>query len=62
MSVSSKLLFLKVLRGFMSQQINDFSMTIATVNGSGSQSANNILMRSIFRFGVPVSGKKPFSF
>ena len=44
----------------MSQQINDFSMTIATVNGSGSQSANNILMRSIFRMGVPVSGKNLF--
>ncbi len=44
----------------MDQRINDFSMTIATVNGSGSQSANNILMRSIFRMGVPVSGKNLF--
>ena len=35
-------------------------MTVATVNGSGSQSANNILMRSIFRMGVPVSGKNLF--
>ena len=44
----------------MDLRINDFSMTIATVNGSGSQSANNILMRSIFRMGVPVSGKNLF--
>ena len=44
----------------MDHQINDFSMTIATINGSGSQSANNILMRSIFRMGVPVSGKNLF--
>lgn len=44
----------------MSIQVNDFSITIATMNGSGSQSANNILMRSIFRYGVPVSGKNLF--
>ncbi len=44
-----------------SQQIvNDFSIQIATVNGSGSQSANNVLLRSIFRMGVPVSGKNLF--
>lgn len=41
-------------------RINDFSVTVATVNGSGSQSANNILMRSIFRMGIPVSGKNMF--
>ncbi len=39
---------------------NDFSIQVATVNGSGSQSANNVLMRSIFRMGVPVSGKNLF--
>lgn len=44
----------------MSQRINDVSITVATVNGSGSQSANNILMRSIFKMGVPVSGKNLF--
>lgn len=44
----------------LSTIVNDFSMTIATVNGSGSQSANNILMRSIFRMGIPVSGKNLF--
>ncbi|HZZ39226.1 MAG TPA: 2-oxoacid:acceptor oxidoreductase subunit alpha [Acidobacteriaceae bacterium] len=40
--------------------INDFSIQVATVNGSGSQSANNILLRSIFAMGVPVSGKNLF--
>ncbi len=40
--------------------INDFSIQIATVNGSGSQSSNNILMRSLFQMGIPVSGKNLF--
>jgi 2-oxoglutarate ferredoxin oxidoreductase subunit alpha len=40
--------------------VNDFSIQVATVNGSGSQSANNVLMRSIFQMGVPVSGKNLF--
>ncbi|HJS75687.1 MAG TPA: 2-oxoacid:acceptor oxidoreductase family protein, partial [Vicinamibacteria bacterium] len=40
--------------------INDFSIQVATVNGSGSQSSNNVLMRSIFQMGVPVSGKNLF--
>lgn len=40
--------------------LNDFSIQVATVNGSGSQSANNVLMRSIFQMGVPVSGKNLF--
>ena len=40
--------------------VNDFSIQIATVNGSGSQSANAILLRSIFHMGVPVSGKSLF--
>jgi 2-oxoglutarate/2-oxoacid ferredoxin oxidoreductase subunit alpha len=39
---------------------NDFSIQIATVNGSGSQSANSVLLRSIFAMGVPVSGKNLF--
>jgi 2-oxoglutarate/2-oxoacid ferredoxin oxidoreductase subunit alpha len=39
---------------------NDFSIHIATVNGSGSQSSNNVLMRSIFQMGIPVSGKNLF--
>jgi 2-oxoglutarate ferredoxin oxidoreductase subunit alpha len=40
--------------------INDFSIQIATVNGSGSQSANSVLLGSIFAMGVPVSGKNLF--
>src|SRR5690349_7635329 len=40
--------------------INDLSIQVATVNGSGSQTANNVLMRSIFRMGIPVSGKNLF--
>ena len=40
--------------------VNDFNIQIATVNGSGSQSANMVLMRSIFQMGVPVSGKNLF--
>src|SRR5437899_3404129 len=42
------------------QVINDFSIQIATVNGSGSQTANMVLMRSIFQMGIPVSGKNMF--
>jgi len=40
--------------------INDFSICVATVNGSGSQSSNSVLMRSIFQMGIPVSGKNLF--
>src|SRR5580692_8697627 len=40
--------------------INDFSIQVATVNGSGSQSANLVLLRSIFGMGIPVSGKNLF--
>src|SRR6204780_708484 len=40
--------------------INDFSINVATVNGSGSQSANSVLLKSIFGLGVPVSGKNLF--
>ena len=40
--------------------VNDLSIQIATVNGSGSQSANAILLRSLFRMGIPVSGKNLF--
>ena len=46
----------------MSEQkiLNDLAIQIATVNGSGSQSANNILTKSIFRMGIPVNGKNLF--
>jgi 2-oxoglutarate ferredoxin oxidoreductase subunit alpha len=40
--------------------VNDFSIAVATVNGSGSQTANSVLVRSIFKMGVPVSGKNLF--
>ena len=43
-----------------SRKVNDFSIQVATVNGSGSQSANTVLLRSIFQMGVPVSGKNLF--
>jgi 2-oxoglutarate/2-oxoacid ferredoxin oxidoreductase subunit alpha len=45
------------LRG---QCVNDFSIQVATVNGSGSQSANTVLLRAIFQMGIPVSGKNLF--
>jgi 2-oxoglutarate/2-oxoacid ferredoxin oxidoreductase subunit alpha len=40
--------------------VNDFSIQVATVNGSGSQSANNVLLKSIFAMGIPISGKNLF--
>jgi 2-oxoglutarate ferredoxin oxidoreductase subunit alpha len=40
--------------------VNDFSIQVATVNGSGSQSANLVLLKSIFGMGIPVSGKNLF--
>jgi 2-oxoglutarate ferredoxin oxidoreductase subunit alpha len=41
-------------------QLNDFSIHVATVNGSGSQTANSVLLRAIFQMGIPVSGKNLF--
>src|ERR1700676_1903846 len=43
-----------------SQVVNNFSIQVATVNGSGSQTANTVLMRSLFQMGIPVSGKNMF--
>jgi 2-oxoglutarate/2-oxoacid ferredoxin oxidoreductase subunit alpha len=40
--------------------VNNLSIQVATVNGSGSQSSNTVLLRSIFQMGVPVSGKNLF--
>lgn len=40
--------------------VNDFSIQVATVNGSGSQTANLVLLRSLFQSGIPVSGKNLF--
>src|SRR5512136_3207751 len=39
---------------------NDVTLQVATANGSGSQSSNTVLLRSIFRMGIPVSGKNLF--
>lgn len=39
---------------------NDFVIQVATVNGSGSQSSNNVLVRALFRAGIPVGGKNLF--
>ena len=40
--------------------VNDMSIQVATANGSGSQSSNTVLLRSIFQMGIPVSGKNLF--
>lgn len=40
--------------------VNDFSIHVATMNGSGSQTANMVMLRSIFQMGIPVSGKNLF--
>ena len=44
----------------MTGRINDFVIKIATVNGTGSASANGLLMKALFRMGVPVTGKNMF--
>ncbi|MGH7294374.1 MAG: 2-oxoacid:acceptor oxidoreductase family protein, partial [Polyangiaceae bacterium] len=41
-------------------RINDFAVKLANVNGTGSASANGLLMQAIFRIGIPVSGKNLF--
>ena len=46
--------------GGRSRVVNDFALQVATVNGSGSQTANLVLIRSIFQMGIPVSGKNMF--
>lgn len=40
--------------------VNNFTIVAATVNGSGSQTANNCLLRALFKMGIPVSGKNIF--
>jgi 2-oxoglutarate/2-oxoacid ferredoxin oxidoreductase subunit alpha len=40
--------------------VNDFALKIATVNGTGSASANGLLLQALFRMGLPVSGKNVF--
>ena len=41
-------------------RVNDFAFRMATVNGTGSASANGLLMQAIFRMGIPVTGKNVF--
>jgi hypothetical protein len=41
-------------------RVNDFAFKIATVNGTGSASANGLLLQPIFRMGIPVCGKNVF--
>src|ERR671935_1620612 len=47
-------------RASMAPVVNNMSIQVATVNGSGSQSSNTVLLRSIFQMGIPVSGKNLF--
>ncbi len=42
------------------ERTNDFALKLANVNGTGSASANGLLMQAIFRMGIPVSGKNLF--
>ncbi len=56
-------MYLSTLRAANQSQkpvVNNMSIQVATVNGSGSQSSNTVLLRSIFQMGVPVSGKNLF--
>jgi 2-oxoglutarate ferredoxin oxidoreductase subunit alpha len=42
------------------ERVNDFAFKIATANGTGSASANGLIMQAIFRMGIPVTGKNVF--
>ncbi len=44
----------------MNKIVNDFSITVGTKNGSGSSTANTTILRSVFKMGIPVSGKNLF--
>src|ERR1051326_8364563 len=48
------------MRNGMPERVNDFAIKLANVNGTGSASANGLIMQAIFRMGVPVSGKNLF--
>jgi 2-oxoglutarate ferredoxin oxidoreductase subunit alpha len=60
MSVTDAVVQEEVPRTHAKKIVNDFAIQVATVNGSGSQTANLVLLRSIFQMGVPVSGKNIF--
>jgi 2-oxoglutarate/2-oxoacid ferredoxin oxidoreductase subunit alpha len=47
-------------RDSVESRVNDFAFKIGTVNGTGSASANSLLMQAIFRMGIPVTGKNVF--
>ena len=49
-----------MLRVGVAARVNDFAIKLANVNGTGSASANGLLMQAIFRMGIPVSGKNLF--
>jgi len=44
----------------MNKVVNDFSIIVGTKNGSGSSTANNTILRAVFKMGIPVSGKNLF--
>ena len=48
------------MSGRSKSRINDFVLRLANVNGTGSASANSLLMKVIFRMGIPVMGKNFF--
>src|SRR5436309_3042168 len=50
----------RYIRSSVESRVNDFSIQVATVNGSGSQTANAVLLRALFQMGIPVSGKNLF--
>jgi 2-oxoglutarate ferredoxin oxidoreductase subunit alpha len=48
------------VRNASQPDVNDFALKLANVNGTGSASANGLLMQAIFRMGIPVTGKNLF--
>lgn len=52
--------FDQIQKGRGIKRVNDFCMSICTVNGSGSATANTTLLRALFQMGIPVSGKNIF--
>jgi 2-oxoglutarate ferredoxin oxidoreductase subunit alpha len=48
------------LQHLVSTRVNDFAIKLANVNGTGSASANGLLMQAMFRMGIPVCGKNLF--
>jgi 2-oxoglutarate/2-oxoacid ferredoxin oxidoreductase subunit alpha len=60
MSVMHDVVRERVIPSATNAGINDFALKLANVNGTGSASANSLLMQAIFRMGIPVSGKNLF--